>query len=169
MGMKMMRNRGLLFFVFLLTGLLFLTACSDDNQASSEKKEEKDQYDLLAEEKNAELELVPIEMSSYGEEIGATFKAPKYKEFAVNGKVVVEGTIDDYSQLKEKLLGLRSHQRKKDPQEISMNIILRLKMGNLSKIYTFSMEKGNIRFRCRYLVKTGKIIFMTRLILKLIM
>ena len=99
--MKMMRTRGLLFFIFLLTGLLLLTACSDDNQASSEKKEEKDQYDLLAEEKNAELELIPIEMSSYGKEIGATFKAPKYKEFAVNGKVVVEGTIEDYSQLKE--------------------------------------------------------------------
>ena len=98
----MMRNRGLLFFVFLLTGLLFLTACSDDNQASSEKKEEKDQYDLLAEERNAELELIPIEISSYGEEIGVTFKSPKYKEFAVNGKVVVEGTIGDYSQLKEK-------------------------------------------------------------------
>ena len=48
----MMRKRGLLFYVFLLTGLLFLTSCSDDNQASSEKKEEKDQYDLLAEEKN---------------------------------------------------------------------------------------------------------------------
>ena len=39
-------------------------------------------------------------MTSYGEGIGATFKT-KYKEFAVNGKVVVEGTIDDYSQLKE--------------------------------------------------------------------
>ena len=75
--MKMMRNRGLLFFVFLLTGLLVLTACSDDNQASSEKKEEKDQYDLLAEERNAELELIPIEISSYGEEIGVTFKSPK--------------------------------------------------------------------------------------------
>ena len=65
------------------------------------RRKKKDQYDLLAEEKNAELELVPIEISSYGEEIGVTFKAPKYKEFAVNGKVVVEGTIDDYSQLKE--------------------------------------------------------------------
>ena len=165
----MMRNRLLLFLVFLLTGLLFLTACSNDNQASSEKKEEKDKYDLLAEEKNAELELIPIEMSSYGEEIGATFKAPKYKEFAVNGKVVVEGTIDDYSQLKEDQLGSRSHQQKKDLQEISMNIILQLKMGSLGRIYTFSMEKGNIRFRCRYLVKTVKIIFMTQLILKLIM
>ena len=141
----MMRNRGLLFFVFLLTGLFLLTACSDDNNASFEKKEEEDQYDLLAEEKNAELELIPIEMSSYGKEIGATFKAPKYKEFTVNGKVIVEGNIEDYSQLKEDYYGLRLPQRKKDLLEISTNIILGLKTGNLSKIFTFLMVKGNMR------------------------
>ena len=85
----MMRTRGLLVLILLLTGLLLLTSCSDDNNASFEKKGEENQYDLLAEEKNVELELIPIEMSSYGKEIGATFKAPKYKEFAVNGKVIV--------------------------------------------------------------------------------
>ena len=132
MGMKMMRKRGLLFFVFLLTGLLFLTACSDDNQASSEKKEEKDQYDLLAEEKNAELELVPIEMTSYGEEIGATFKAPKYKEFAVNGKVVVEGNIEDYSQLKEDYLWIKVTSTEEGPA------------GNQHEYYT-GIEDGKFK------------------------
>ena len=158
--------------LFLCYSMLFLTACNSNGTSTSDTKESKkelDKYEKLAEEKNDELELVPIEMTSYGEEIGATFKAPKYKEFAVNGKVVVEGTIEDYSQLKEDYLGLRSHQQKKDLQEISTNIILELKTGSLGRIYTFSMEKGNIRFRCRYLVKTVKIIFMTQLILKLIM
>lgn len=94
-----MRKRRALFFVLLLTGLLFLTACSENDVGSDRK--EKDPYDALAEEKNAELELVPIEMTSYGEEVGAAFKAPEYQEFAVNGKVVVDGTIEDYSQMKE--------------------------------------------------------------------
>ena len=166
------KNPMSMILLFLCCSMLLLTACNSSDASTSDSKESKkelDKYEKLAEEKNAELELVPIEMTSYGEEIGATFKAPKYKEFAVNGKVVVEGTIEDYSQLKEDYLGLRSHQRKKDLLEISTNIILELKMGNLSKIFTFSMEKGNMRSQCRYLVKTVKIIFMTQLILKLIM
>ena len=90
--------------LFLCYSMLFLTACNSNGTSTSDTKESKkelDKYEQLAEEKNAELELIPIEMTSYGEEIGATFKAPKYKEFAVNGKVVVEGNIEDYSQLKE--------------------------------------------------------------------
>ncbi len=51
---------------------------SEDPTSSDNK--EKDPYDELAEEKNAELELVPIEMTAYGKEIGATFKSPKYQE-----------------------------------------------------------------------------------------
>jgi hypothetical protein len=98
------KNPMSMILLFLCCSMLLLTACNSNDASTSDSKESKkelDKYEKLAEEKNAELELVPIEMTSYGEGIGATFKAPKYKEFAVNGKVVVEGTIDDYSQLKE--------------------------------------------------------------------
>ena len=44
---------------------------------------------------------MPIEMTSYGKEIGATFQSPEHQKFAVNGKVEVKAEIEDYSRLKE--------------------------------------------------------------------
>ena len=97
------------------------------------------------------------------------FKAPKYKEFAVNGKVVVEGNIEDYSQLKEDYLWIKVTSTEEGPAGNQHEYYTGIEDGKFKQDIHFLMEKGNIRFRCRYLVKTVKIIFMTQLILKLIM
>ncbi|MBT2691250.1 transglutaminase domain-containing protein [Bacillus sp. ISL-47] len=91
--------------MFLLSTFLFLSACSNSDTSNTETKAEKKEeakFEKLAEEKNKELELElePLELTSYSEEVGASIKEPAYKEFAVNGKVVVEGEVEKYSALK---------------------------------------------------------------------
>ncbi|WP_226620332.1 transglutaminase-like domain-containing protein [Cytobacillus firmus] len=86
----------------LLTSFLFLSACSSsesNSEAKAEKKEE-DKYEKLVKEKNKELELEPLELTSYSEEVGAALKNPEYKEFAANGKLAVQGEVEKYSDLK---------------------------------------------------------------------
>lgn len=90
-----------LFSFILLCLLLMMAACT--NTSTSEPKVEKqkeDKYEQLVKEKNGEMELEPLELSTYSEEVGATFSNPKYKKFAVNGKVVVEGKIEKATELK---------------------------------------------------------------------
>ncbi|MBX9976548.1 transglutaminase domain-containing protein [Cytobacillus firmus] len=87
--------------MIVLTSFLFLSACSSESssEAKAEKKEE-DKYEKLVKEKNKELELEPLELTSYSEEVGAALENPEYKEFAANGKVAVQGEVEKYSDLK---------------------------------------------------------------------
>ncbi|MDZ5474417.1 transglutaminase-like domain-containing protein [Bacillus sp. 31A1R] len=103
------KNPILTVWVCLLSTLLFLSACSSDTSNSETKviKKEEDKFEKLAKEKNKELELEPIELTSYSEEVGATLKEPGYKEFAVNGKVVVEGAIEKYTELKSNFVWIK--------------------------------------------------------------
>lgn len=95
-------NRKSLRFILisLLSFVFFMTACSNTEKSETKEEEEQDQYEQLVEEKNGEMELVPLELSSYAEEIGATMSKPDYEKFAVNGKVSIEGTIEQFDQLK---------------------------------------------------------------------
>lgn len=87
--------------MIVLTSFFFLSACSSESgsEAKAEKKEE-DKYEKLVKEKNKELELEPLELTSYSEEVGAALKNPEHKEFAANGRVAVQGEIEKYSDLK---------------------------------------------------------------------
>ncbi|WP_077210661.1 transglutaminase-like domain-containing protein [Bacillus dakarensis] len=102
----MKRKTWLAVLICLMAGTVFLSACSNESsngEASEKTKEEKkleDQYEKLVKEKNDELALEPIELTTYSEEIGATLKEPVYKKFAVNGEVKVEGEIEQYTNLK---------------------------------------------------------------------
>ncbi|MCA1056990.1 transglutaminase-like domain-containing protein [Rossellomorea aquimaris] len=85
-----------------MASLMFLSACSSsaDSEAKKEEKKEEDKYEKLVKEKNSELELEPIELTSYSEEIGVTLDEPSHKEFAANGEVVIKGEIEKASVLK---------------------------------------------------------------------
>ncbi|KAB2329401.1 transglutaminase domain-containing protein [Cytobacillus depressus] len=105
-------------FFFLLTCIFILSACSHASPSDSETKapvKEENKYEKLAKEKNEELELEPIELTSYSEEIGATLKKPVHKKFAVNGKVIVEGEIEKHSQLKSDFAWIKVHSDEEGP------------------------------------------------------
>ncbi|UAC48815.1 transglutaminase domain-containing protein [Bacillus aquiflavi] len=83
--------------------IIFTTACSkNENAAATEKQEKKEQdkYEKLVKEKNDELELEPLEFTSYREEIKATITNPEYKLFAVNHELEISGHVDKYHELK---------------------------------------------------------------------
>ncbi|MCS0791249.1 transglutaminase-like domain-containing protein [Cytobacillus firmus] len=98
----MPRKSPITLLMIVLTSFLFLSACSSsesNSEAKAEKKEE-DKYEKLVKEKNKELELEPLELTSYSEKVGAALNNPEYKEFAANGRVAVQGEIEKYSDLK---------------------------------------------------------------------
>ncbi|MGG7622094.1 hypothetical protein [Bacillus coreaensis] len=87
--------------ISLLSIILFISGCSNSEAShSKEAQKEENTYDKLVKEKNKELDLQPIELTSYSEEAGVTLKKPTYKEFAVNQKVMVEGAIEKFSETK---------------------------------------------------------------------
>ncbi|MED4018247.1 transglutaminase domain-containing protein [Sutcliffiella cohnii] len=96
-------------FIILLTSMLLLSACSNSNSSSTTgngeiespvvEEPEIDPYEALVMEKNEEIELTPLELTSYSEDVGATFANPSYQKFAVDGQVVVEGQIEKHAEL----------------------------------------------------------------------
>ncbi|UII56262.1 transglutaminase-like domain-containing protein [Cytobacillus spongiae] len=143
----MMRKRSpfILVLVCLLSSFLFLSACSSNQSHSEEKadKKEEDAYAKLAEEKNNELELEPLELTSYSEEVGATIKEPAYKEFAVNGKVVVEGMIEKHSEIKGDFIWIKVLSAEEGPA------------GNQHEYYT-KLENGKFKQEVRFFNGEGE-------------
>lgn len=98
--------------ILIIISLFLFVACTKDsattkiNEQSEEQKQE-NQYELVAKEKNAELELEPLSLTTYGEEIGAAVKKPTYQKFAINESMSIEGSIEQYQQLKESYVWIK--------------------------------------------------------------
>lgn len=96
-----MLKRVSLFPILLVMAGVLLVGCNDKGAVSGEDvKKQVDPYEQLVEEKNKELELAPLTLTTYSDEIGASFVSPEYREFAANGTVTIEGSIEDYRGLK---------------------------------------------------------------------
>lgn len=111
-----MRQKSLRIILFcFLCSVVFMAACSNKSTSNSKTKEQADKYEQLAEKKNNELELMPLELTSYSKEIGATISKPKYKNFAVNGKVTVEGKIEQSDRLKSDFAWIKVRSNEEGP------------------------------------------------------
>ena len=97
-----MQNWKLLATVLFM--LLFCTACSsnptdsitvpkENNEVQKSVDIELDPYTKLAEEKSAEIELVPLSMTNFGDSIGATLSHPVHQRFAANDEVRISGKM----------------------------------------------------------------------------
>lgn len=115
----MIKKAPWLFMLFLSACLLLLAGCADKTDSTNNQEEEEtektDQYDQLAQEKNEELELEPLELTSYSEEVGAKIAEPAYKHFAANGKVTVEGTIEKHAELKSDYVWIKIYADEEGP------------------------------------------------------
>ncbi|MCM3745054.1 transglutaminase-like domain-containing protein [Sporosarcina luteola] len=88
--------------------LVLLGACTNDSAPIKETQpkteqpqKQKDDYKAAVEKKNAELEMEPLELTAYSEEVGATLLEPAHTNFAVDEIVTVEGTVENHDQLQE--------------------------------------------------------------------
>ncbi|MGN7388579.1 transglutaminase domain-containing protein [Sporosarcina sp. SAFN-015] len=94
--------------------LLLLSACADKSaaikethQPTEQKQEQKVDYEAIVEKKNAELEMAPLELTSYSEEVGAALLEPTHTNFAVNEVFTVVGTVENQDQLQEKYVWIK--------------------------------------------------------------
>ncbi len=101
--------------------LLLLTACTNrsvdtenenvqqdtDNVQQDIEQQQDDPYDILVEQKNAELELEPLELTAYVQEVGLELKNPSYRKFAVNQSMTIEGEVKVTDELKEDFVWIK--------------------------------------------------------------
>ncbi|ATP41636.1 transglutaminase [Solibacillus sp. R5-41] len=102
------------FWIVSLLCLLLIGACTNETapkieEVQSPPDEQKQTVDFEAaiEKKNTELELEPVELTSYSEEIGAKLTQPTHSNFAVSEFVTIEGTIEQHEQLREKFVWIK--------------------------------------------------------------
>lgn len=118
-----------------------LVACN--NTSTTEQKEKVDKYDQLVEQKNSETELVPLELTSYSEEIGATISQPKHKKFAVNGKVTVEGKIEQATELKSDYAWIKVRSKDEGPAGSEHEYYSPIKDGSFKQTIHFFNGEGD--------------------------
>lgn len=146
--MNRKKNPILSVLLLVASSLFILSGCSDaspsDAKAKAEKKQE-DKYEKLVKEKNKELELQPLELGSYNEEIDSTFTSPEHKEFAVNGKVIVEGMIDKFSSLKSDYVLIKVSAEEEGPAGQQHEYYAKLKDGKYKQTIRFFNGEGKYR------------------------
>ena len=94
--------------------LLLLGACTNkpvpvkESQPTPEQKhEQKVDYQAAVEKKNAVLEMAPLELTGYSEEVGVALVEPTHTNFAVDEFVTIEGTVEQQDQLQEKYVWIK--------------------------------------------------------------
>jgi hypothetical protein len=122
--------------ISLLSLILFISGCSNSESSNSKTEEtqkEENKYDKLVKEKNKELDLQPIELTSYSEEAGVTLNKPTYKEFAVNKKVVVEGEIEKFSEIKSDYVWIKVQATEEEPAGMEQEYYAPIKEGKFKQ------------------------------------
>jgi hypothetical protein len=144
------KNRYFYTLFLAISSSLILSACSDTD-ASSPKKEtqaeqkEEDKYEQLVKEKNKELELEPLQLTTYSEEVQASMSAPLYKEFYANGKVDIEGDIKEHSGLKSDFVWIKVYSKEDGPTGNTMEYYTPIKDGKFKESLPFFNGEGEYR------------------------
>ena len=135
--------------VLLLSSCLILSACSDkdaggkdNNEGVQAEQEVKDQNEQLVDKKNDELELEPLELTSYAEEVNATISSPEYKEFSANGQVEIAGTIEKHADLKGEFVWIKVRSVEDGPTGNQMEYHVPIKEGAFSENISFFNGEG---------------------------
>ncbi|KMJ57474.1 transglutaminase [Bacillus sp. LL01] len=130
-----------------LTSCIILSACSDKDASGKDtnrdiqaEQEVKDQYEQLVDEKNKELKLEPLELTSYAEEVNATISAPVYKEFSANGQVEIAGSVEKYADFKSDFVWIKVRSKEDGPTGNQMEYYVPIRDGAFSE--TISLFNG---------------------------
>lgn len=146
-----MLRRVSLFPILILCGFFFLAGCSDSSVADggkqSEKQAEEDKYEKLVKEKNKQLVMEPLALTTYSDEIGAAFSAPEYKEFAVNGSVTVEGAIEKFAGLKSDYAWIKVTSDEEGPAGRDHEYYAPIEDGKFKQVIHFFNGEGTYRVK----------------------
>ncbi|CAG9622513.1 transglutaminase domain-containing protein [Sutcliffiella rhizosphaerae] len=127
----------------LISCSLFLTACSDKevvNQVQNPPvvEEQKDQD-------NVDLQLDPLELSSYAEEVKATIISPLYKEFTANGTIEISGYVEKHAELKSNYVWVKVNASEDGPLGKQLDYYIPIKDGNFSETLSFFNGEGEYK------------------------
>ncbi|MBU8881376.1 transglutaminase-like domain-containing protein [Bacillus sp. FJAT-29790] len=137
--------------ICLYSSILFLSACSNASSGNSKTTTsiKEDKYEKQVKELNKELELEPIELTSYSEKIGVILKEPEHKKFAVNGEVIVEGEIGEYSQLKSDYAWIKVHANEEGPAGDQLEYYTPINDGKFRQVIHFFNGEGEYSVKVR--------------------
>ena len=143
------KNPIVVMMLCFMASMMFLSACSSsaDSEAKKEEKKEEDKYEKLVKEKNKELELEPLELTSYSEEIGATLDEPSHKEFAANGEVVIKGAIEKASGLKSDYAWIKVRSKEEGPAGDQLEYYTPIEDGKFKQAIHFFNGEGEYSVR----------------------
>jgi ribosome-associated protein YbcJ (S4-like RNA binding protein) len=138
------RNPLAMLLLCIISSLMLLSACSSsaNTQAGKEEEKKEDKYEKLVKEKNKELELEPIELTSYSDEIGMTLSGPEHKEFAANGNVVVEGEIEKHTGLKSDYAWIKVRSTEEGPAGDQLEYYTPIEDGKFKQTIHFFNGEG---------------------------
>ncbi|MGD6873259.1 transglutaminase domain-containing protein [Sutcliffiella horikoshii] len=136
--------------VLVLSSSLILSACSDKNTSveenqPAEQEVVKDKYEQLVDKKNAELKLEALELTSYAEEVNATFLTPEYKEFSTNGQVEIAGTVEKHADLKGEYVWIKVRSDEDGPTGNVMEYYAPIQDGEFKENISFFNGEGEYR------------------------
>lgn len=97
--------------LLLIGACTYETAPTNEVQQPPDEKLQKVDFKAAIDKKNSELEMAPLELTTYSEEIGATLTLPTHTNFAVSEFVTIEGTIEQHEQLKENFVWIKMKYR----------------------------------------------------------
>ncbi|MDF1511618.1 transglutaminase domain-containing protein, partial [Robertmurraya sp. DFI.2.37] len=89
--------------------------------------------------------MIPLELTSYSEEIGASLSNPKYQKFAANGKVKIEGKIELYNELKSDYVWIKVRSNQEGPAGIEHEYYVPIKDGAFKETLHFFNGEGDHR------------------------
>ncbi|MGD6779942.1 transglutaminase domain-containing protein [Sutcliffiella horikoshii] len=136
--------------VLVLSSSLILSACSDKNTIVEENQPTEqevviDEYEQLVDKKNAELELEALELTSYAEEVAATFRTPEYKEFSANGYLEIAGNVEKHADLKGEYVWIKVRSDEDGPTGNVMEYYAPIQDGEFKENISFFNGEGEYR------------------------
>lgn len=129
------RKQYIIFLLVFFSLILALAGCVG----------KEDKYDRLAREKNEELNLEPLQLTDYGDEVGLKISDPEYELFAVNGKVEVRGNIAGYKKLKTNYVWIKVANRGGGPAGTGLEYYAPIQNGDFQQTIHFFNGEGEYK------------------------
>ena len=149
-------KRGFPMFCFLC----LLSACGNDSETLNNpiptelnipvpiEKVEADPYEILVQEKNKSINLIPLDLtSSYASELGLTFYEPKYEKFSANGEVTIAGEIKKADELKSNYIWINVQTENENSYIQEQDYFVPISDGKFKKIIHFFNGEGTYKIK----------------------
>ena len=139
--------------MLMIVCVLLLSSCSSSlatknehqeaNKQEQKEKQKIDKYKKLVAETNAALDLKPLELTSYSEQVGATLSSPKYEKFAANKSITITGSVEHTEQLKGSYVWIKIDAKEAGPTGDTLEYYTQIKNGHFKQKIQFFNGEGD--------------------------